>query len=656
LPRLFLSLGLALCGVSGSAAQTGAGLLISPQSCRVGDEATRLGLVARLAELSDDTSFRPYPERNQVRIDGAGGDSFILDLSTGARIRSMRGPGAVPDERQAASSDDGRYLLVAGDESNPPAQLWDLDEGRLVVQIPDIDRGKFSRDGTLFASVKRDNVVVIYETHTGKRIAERTLPSRIGTLSFSRDRRRLFAFQSDAAVIGDDSEYGSGGLAIFDTANGATILEHFETDSAAQQLWKMDHAGTRLLETHVFRALFDAETGKVLARAPENDRTYWFASFRDDGAFVVAHDGEQKTSIIDAASGRRVQTFDDVAWDRRLYRQIDVGLSPDHRTAVIRRRDGTASLVSLATGQVLARLGAFSSLAGFLPPPPVVEGPGVREVPEIQYACCAPTKTGEFVFSWDGSRLITRDASGNFALWDTRRGSRIAQLGNGAIYVSPSIAWLVIHSDKEPSALWNVANGRKVATLGNFKPATIGFADPETGRFGTQDIYGQARIFYPDFLTWWLRSRLVEKRLLIVEKNGTSQVWDTASGRRFPTPDVGGGEYDWWMPGNRMFLLGQKDKSSQLWDASGGRLVAAFGEAPFESTEFYQSKGHYWLRRRHDDGDQGQFELWDISRGEKILSCNVFGGGNNVYETRDGLLVRTLAPDKRSTLWRVRAR
>jgi WD40 repeat protein len=604
LPHFFVPFCFLLCIGAGSVAQPGTS---APSACTISPYAAQLGLVTPVEKM---------------------------------------GPHRDPDESRAAQSRDGRFEVWAGDQPNSPAELWDVIDGRLIANLAplpssELHRAEFSFDGARLAIVKGNNGgLALYEATTGRLIVERNFATRLGSVRFSLDGRTLYVFLGNyldfTSLTGNE-----GGLAVLDAASGATIMDHFESGL----VWKFDEKGTRVLETSSLRALFDPRSGKILARAPEAE-SRWSIDFEENNRFLVAHEGYDTTRVIDPVTGRNVSMFAGLAWDQLIWTpllQTDVQFSYDGTTAVIRKVDGTASLVRVQDSHLLARLGRFSSAQDFLPPPPTVGGP------EVDYILNPSRKTGEFVFLQNSPRLITRDAEGNVALWDTRTGRRIARLIrlnplSGTVHLSQSNAWLVTASDEEPAVLWNSITGRRIATLGKVVPNSIRFADPDTGQLAEENIFGSALVGFPSQTV--SKVPPVEIRIIGVDYNDHTQVWDTRTGVLVADTDWANEESEWLLPDDRIFGLRRKPGKEVLSDTGevleipGNKILSDLGSVG--SVYFYGAKGLHWLsneyRPMQDKPAENRFELWEIPAGEKLLSCDILGAPS-VEEAADGLNV-----------------
>ncbi|HXZ42811.1 MAG TPA: hypothetical protein VEG68_18880 [Terriglobales bacterium] len=144
---------------------------------------------------SDGTLLAAGGDRGAVRIWSLPSGKLKDELSVGARVETL------------TISPDLSLLAVA--PAGVPAQLWDLDVGRVLTALPPKFAGSaavsFSPDGKWLASADQDTVIRIYEAQTGAlRASSEDFLLETFAIAFSADSRYLYAGGADKTISAID--------------------------------------------------------------------------------------------------------------------------------------------------------------------------------------------------------------------------------------------------------------------------------------------------------------------------------------------------------------------------------------------------------------------------------------------------------------------
>ena len=147
----------------------------------------------------DGTLLAAGGSRGGLRIWSIPLGKVKAEMNVGAAVLSL------------AISPDRSQLAVAPAEA--PAQLWDLDVGRVLTTLPPKFAGSagvaFSPDGRWLASADEDTVIRIYEAQTGAlRVSSNDLLLETFAIAFSADSKYLYAGGADKTISAIDLASG----------------------------------------------------------------------------------------------------------------------------------------------------------------------------------------------------------------------------------------------------------------------------------------------------------------------------------------------------------------------------------------------------------------------------------------------------------------
>jgi len=148
---------------------------------------------------ADGTLLAVGGNRGAVKIWSLPSGQLKHDLKVGASVIAL------------TLSPDKTLLALA--KQDQPAQLWDLDVGRIITELPAKFSGSsslaFSPDGQWLASADGDTEIRIYESHTGAlRATASDLLLETFAVIFSSDSKLLYAGGADRTISAIDVTSG----------------------------------------------------------------------------------------------------------------------------------------------------------------------------------------------------------------------------------------------------------------------------------------------------------------------------------------------------------------------------------------------------------------------------------------------------------------
>jgi WD40 repeat protein len=181
--------------------------------------------------------------------------------------------------------------------------------------------------------------------------------------------------------------------------------------------------------------VWDAASGRVLARLEGHEVNVTSAAFSPDGARIVTASWDDTARVWDAASGQTLTRLE--GHENNVY---SAAFSPDGSRIVTASRDDTARVWDAASGRELAGLEGH-------------EG-------DVRSAAFSP----------DGSRIVTASWDDTARVWDAASGQELTRLeGHGdnvtSAAFSPDGARIVTASLDKTARVWDSASGRELTRL-----------------------------------------------------------------------------------------------------------------------------------------------------------------------------------------------
>ncbi|MHC4830337.1 MAG: hypothetical protein ACYTFT_08285, partial [Planctomycetota bacterium] len=574
------------------------------------DSTTGKTVSTLVEEAAKETEVAFVPGGDSVLVVQGGEDSSItlFDTTTGEAQRRLAEGSTF---RGVRFSEDGRWLLlgVANPDGGSETQLCEVETGRIV----------------------------------------RAFEAGLRNVEFTPDSQRVLGPPASPDAVGT----------MYAVSNGAALLHLRPPGSARAQLPEVrtissDGSTCACSTRGAFTWVFDAATGEVLARVPQQSGAFaGWVTLSGDGKRLAAVEpsgtvriwdwetrgarrGEvilagQSTSvraarfvaggdrIVTVAGDLRVGVYDAETGDLELEldggeaddAQLDVQLSHDGNLMAVGRSWGKVRIYDLAAGklqrdlEIGGGLGRIllkpdgSSLLSYGPigPPEVWDltegGPGVPladDLPPISFARFAP----------GGETLALGLPDGSVVVVDPGRPEPVRLAGGHATAVVQIVfdaggARILTVGDDQRVCVWSAADGRTIASWKAHAAAIT------------------AAQFSPD-------GQLV----LTASEDNTVRLWATADGALLRTLEVA--DLEGWQrgvadatfdPSGRLIASAHKDNVTRVWDSLSGALLlelAGPGESanPVHEVRFHPG-GAALLSAAGEISSTPYAILWDLA-------------------------------------------
>ena len=490
-------------------------------------------------------SVKFSPDGSQLLAGTFSGKVMLWEKASGRLVRTFAPNGKLENANGVAFSPDGHSVAATGYQGR--TLVWDVSSGRLRHSL--VHTGKFlykvafSPDGSLILSAGDSDGPKVWDAATGHLVRNLEAAKYSRAAVFSPDGRSIAAG-------------GNGFVALIDPATGAA-LPRSSTPTGKSNVGISALSNDQwLVVGPAGLTVWDAEKGQLVqAFEPKpGSARKWFTAKDERGRSLVATSTAQHTiKLWDMTDGSLVQTF---AWgptpkpDRpcptcTTYGLENVSLSPDGRWLVATMW-GDHTLIKVwdvANGRLLHNL----------------------PVPSVPYRAAH-----NLAFSGDGRWLVSdsSDAKANdwIRFWNPESGklAKAYMLPKGPGYVGAGTV-LALSPD-----------GRRIAVpldiWGHNYIYTVALVDAESGhillQLNSDKVNNRpfALSFSPD-----------GKLLLVGVYNSPAvNVWDTQTGQLIRTLEGNPGatwSVGFW-PDGRRIVAGNRNGTSAVWDTATGERLA----------------------------------------------------------------------------------
>jgi WD40 repeat protein len=304
-----------------------------------------------------------------------GSDARVWSTQTGELIHTLRGQCDT-----LVISADGRVLATADEDSEAGVvDVWDLEEGerlsRVRGSLGPAGAGVFTPDGNLLVTAMRDSTAVVWDTGSGEvQAVLRGHAQKVNSATFDARGRRIVTASDD----GDVRVWEVSGTFLVSKLHVGNIVRAVSLSPPADRLVSGEDTGASLWQVATPKELVSWSGGPGAEQVNA-------VAFSADGTTLIAGGAGPSVLVMDTASGRTVASLPS--------RPVSiVALNADGRLALT--VSGTAATTWDTRGA--RRLTTFSThrqiAAAFL----------------------------------DGTRVMTLDATGALAWWESRTGRALS--------------------------------------------------------------------------------------------------------------------------------------------------------------------------------------------------------------------------------------
>jgi RNA polymerase sigma factor (sigma-70 family) len=584
---------------------------------------------------------------------------------------------------RAVFSLDGKTIAAAA--AGGGVCLWDAITGkerRRFGPAAYANAVAFSPDGKALACVFNSKENGLYETATGRKIAD--LPNGVGALAYAPDGKTL------AAVIGPGRA-----IHLFDAASGEKRKQEVTSarDDMNRLAWSPDSKKLAWVGADISIHLCDANKGEEIVQWKAHEKNISDVAFSPDGKMLASASEDATIRLWDVVTQEKIHTL-----DGKHQRVRTVIFSRDGRMLASGHGDGTIALWDVAKGEEIRRWQAHTFMVASLDFSPDGKtlvsgaswecGPRLWDVAtgeEVRAFAGHTSTVDHLMFSPDGKRILSLGREKKILDWDlaSERETVRFQLPFHAASrtldyyaLSPRGDIVASWSFKDDTIrLWDMAAGKERQPLGKFArdDKDTGFFAPlkfsPDGRllaFGTKDRVVSV---------WDVAAGVERQRLkglagtlhcLAFSRDGqkiaagsvragsdTIGLWDITTGKSLvkfsSTEQVDKLAFS---PNSKILASASwTGDTTRLWDATTGRQLRSLAGAPPVYDLAFSPDGK-WLAGAGEDKDQ-KVHVWEANSGLEMYCFRGHhaGGVMSVAFAPDGRTLASGGGDSSILLW-----